>query len=88
MKSGSQIFFVKRIEPEINFPAKTPEIKDEIKPIEPIHLVTKGFLRFKKNRNYFTEKNLIFNGRWDEREHKTFLESSIVLGNNWKKVNF
>jgi len=77
---------VKKIESEIIHPLKKPVVKVQEKPIQSTNKSKNGFLRLKRKSNHNSQNEEISNGRWDDREHRIFLENSILLGNDWKKV--
>lgn len=87
MKNNSQIFCVKRLE------TLDEAAIGQIKP-----MIAKGLgegkrrkirsLVMKKNSTAkeYPSNNHFSNGRWSQSEHELFINNSITIGNDWKKV--
>jgi len=86
MKSGTPIFVVKRLDSNIKIPFKVKVINQSDNSQNEIIQSPNLFLKKKRNSTNFPANSKLTNGRWNEEEHKIFLDNSIILGNDWKKV--
>jgi SHAQKYF class myb-like DNA-binding protein len=71
-------------------PTETDSFNEERKFLPKRFIITKSdknFLEKKKNRKSLKNKSDInSNGRWTKEEHNRFIESIILYGNDWKKI--
>ena len=71
-------------------PSESESFLEEKKFLPKRFIITKSdknFLEKKKNRKTLKNKSDInSNGRWTKEEHNRFIESIILYGNDWKKI--
>ena len=71
---GYPSYLLHFIQNEINFSLNT------VSPYQEQHNICHSYL---SSSSY---KNLINTGRWNQEEHKKFIEALFIYGNEWKKV--